>query len=105
MKFTEESLERAVIELFETEDYNHQNGMYIHKEISDVLLREDIRTFLRDRYSDDEITINEIESIIREMEVLPSSALYDSNKAIIKKSPMVLFSNGITVAKRICLFN
>ncbi|WP_339811532.1 type I restriction endonuclease subunit R [Paenibacillus sp. FSL R7-0163] len=85
MKFTEESLERAVIELFETEDYNHQNGMYIHKEISDVLLREDIRTFLRDRYSDDEITINEIESIIREMEVLPSSALYDSNKAIIKK--------------------
>lgn len=85
MKFTEESLERAVIELFETEDYNHQNGMYIHKEMSEVLLRDDIKTYLLDRYSDDEITNNEIESIIREMEVLPSSALYESNKAIIKK--------------------
>ncbi|WP_413375573.1 type I restriction endonuclease subunit R [Paenibacillus taichungensis] len=84
MKFTEESLERAVIELFESEDYKHQNGMCIHKEISDVLLRDDIKTYLLDRYSDDEITNNEIDSIIREMEVLPSSALYDSNKAIIK---------------------
>jgi type I restriction enzyme R subunit len=84
MKFTEESLEQAVIELFEAEKYQHQNGMHIHKELSDVLLREDIKTFLLDRYSDDDITGNEIESIIRFMEVMPSSALYDSNKAIIK---------------------
>ena len=52
--------------------------------MSDVLLRGDIKAFLRNRYSDDDITTNEIESIIRQMEVLPSSALYDSNKAIIK---------------------
>ncbi|OMD93541.1 type I restriction endonuclease subunit R [Paenibacillus odorifer] len=84
MKFTEESLEQAVIELFEAENYQHQDGRYIHKEMSDVLLRDDIKTFLRNRYLDDEITVNEIESIIRLMEVLPSSALYDSNKAIIK---------------------
>ncbi|OKP97653.1 type I restriction endonuclease subunit R [Paenibacillus sp. P46E] len=84
MKFTEESLERAVIELFETEDYKHKNGMYIHKEMSDVLLRDDTKAYLFDRYSDDDITNNEIEGIIRQMEVLPSSALYDSNKAIIK---------------------
>jgi len=84
MKFTEEALEQAVIELFEAEHYEHQNGMYVHKEMSDVLLREDINTFLRNRYSDDDITDVEINSIIRKMEVLPSSALYDSNKAIIK---------------------
>jgi type I restriction enzyme R subunit len=84
MKFTEESLEQAVIELFKAENYQHQNGKYIHKEISDVLLREDIKIFLLNRYSDDDITTNEIDSIIRHMEVLPSSALYNSNKAIMK---------------------
>lgn len=84
MKFTEESLEQAVIELFEVENYQHQNGMHIHKEMSDVLLRDDIKAFLLNRYSDYDITGNEIERIIRRMEVLPSSALYDSNKVIIK---------------------
>jgi type I restriction enzyme, R subunit len=84
MKFTEQSLEQAVIELFKTEDYQHQNGIYINKEMSDVLLRGDIKTFLLNRYSDDDITTNEIDSIVRQMEVLPSSALYDSNKAIMK---------------------
>ena len=84
MKFTEESLEQAVIELFEAENYQHKNGMYIHKEMSDVLLRDDIKVFLSNRYFSDDITVNEIKTIIRQMEVLPSSALYDSNKTIIK---------------------
>jgi type I restriction enzyme R subunit len=84
MKFTEEALEKAVIQLFEAENYTHKNGMHIHKEISDVLLRDDIKAYLRNRYTSDDITANEIESIIRQMDVLPSSALYDSNKAIIK---------------------
>ncbi|MDA2323952.1 type I restriction endonuclease subunit R [Bacillus cereus group sp. Bc177] len=84
MKFTEASLEQAVIELFETEQYQHQNGAHIYREMTDVLLRNDMRVFLRERYSNVEITENEIESIIRQMEALPSSALYDSNKTIIK---------------------
>ncbi|PIE92126.1 type I restriction endonuclease [Bacillus fungorum] len=84
MKFTEPSLEQAIIELFEAEQYQHQNGAHIHREMTDVLLRNDMRVFLRARYSNVGITENEIESIIRQMEALPSSALYDSNKTIIK---------------------
>jgi len=84
MKFTEQSLEQSVLELFEAENYQYENGRNIHKEIKDVLFRGDIKTFLLNQYSDNEITTNEIESIIRQMEVLPSSALYDSNKAIMK---------------------
>ena len=84
MKFTEESLEQAVIELFVSENYQHQNGIHIHKEINDVLLRDDLKAYLLNRYSDDDITLNEIESIVRKMEVLPASTLYESNKAIIK---------------------
>lgn len=94
MKFTEGDLESAVIELLQAEDYVHKNGMYIHKEISDVLLRDDLRLFLRSRYADEEITKNEIEGIIRKLDVLPSSALYDSNKAIIK-----MISDGFIIKR------
>ncbi len=84
MKFSENALEQAVISLFEAENYQHQNGSHIHKEISDVLLFDDIKTYLHNRYIDELITNIEIENIIRQMEVLPSSALYNSNKAIVK---------------------
>lgn len=84
MKFTEETLEQAIIELFEAENYQHLNGIHIHKEMSDVLLRDDLSAYLRTQYRNEDITENEIKSIIRSFDVLPSSALYDSNKAIIK---------------------
>ena len=84
MKFTEETLEQAVIELFEAEQIQHCNGMYIHKEISDVLLRDDLKQFLFNQYAQDDITLNEVESIIRKLDLYPSSALYESNKAILK---------------------
>lgn len=84
MKFNEETLEQAIIELFEAENYQHVNGIHIHKEMSDVLLRDDLKAFLLNRYSHENITIGEINGIIRKLEVLPSSALYDSNKAVMK---------------------
>lgn len=84
MRFTEEKLEKAVIELFESEHYTHISGEHIHKELPDVLLRDDLKQYLMNRYSDEDITLNEINSIIRKLELFPSSALYDSNKAVIK---------------------
>lgn len=91
MKFNEETLELAVIELFEAENIPHQNGKFIHKEMSDVLLRDDLRAFLFNQYSNDDITLNEINSIIRKLEVFPSSVLYDSNRQIMK-----LVADGFT---------
>ena len=87
MKFTEETLELAILELFETEQITHHNGLHIHKEISEVLLKEDLKLFLLNQYED--ITLNEIATIIRQLETYPSSTLYDSNKAI-----MQLIANG-----------
>ena len=91
MKFNEETLELAVIELFEGENIPHQNGKFIHKEMSDVLLRDDLRAFLFNQYSNDDITLNEVNSIIRKLEVFPSSVLYDSNRQIMK-----LVADGFT---------
>lgn len=84
MSFTEEKLEQAVIELFKAEDYKHLTGEEIHKELPDVLLRDDLRQYLLNRYSSEDITLNEIDTIIRKLELYPSSALYESNKEIIK---------------------
>ncbi|MEO8085461.1 MAG: type I restriction endonuclease subunit R [Bacteroidota bacterium] len=84
MKFSEASLEHAVIELFTAEQIPHCHGEAIHKEISDVLLRDDLRQFLLTRYASENITISEVESIIRQLDLYPSSALYESNKAIMK---------------------
>jgi type I restriction enzyme, R subunit len=84
MTFTEQSLEHALIELFQSEGYTHVNGTYVHKELSDVLLREDLKQFLLNQYGGEDITLNEIAAIIRKLELYSSSALYDSNKAILK---------------------
>ena len=84
MKFTEAKLEKAVIELFEEEGYTYQSGEDIHKEMSEVLLKKDLKQYLLTKYSKEKITLNEVESIIRKLELLPSSALYESNKKIIK---------------------
>ncbi len=46
MKFTEEKLEQTVIELFEAENYKNLSGEQIHKEMSEVLLRDDLKQYL-----------------------------------------------------------
>lgn len=89
MKFTEPILEQAIIELFEQEGYPHVNGTTLNRSKSDVLIEADLREFLQSQYSKEEITTNEIDQIIRQLENYPSSDLYESNKQI-----MELISNG-----------
>ena len=45
--FNEHSLEMAIIELFTQQGYSYQSGETIHKELSEVLLRDDLRMFLQ----------------------------------------------------------
>ena len=94
MKFNEDTLEKAVIELLEAQQIPHVHGETIHKEMSDVLIREDLKNFLLNQYSDDDITLNEIDGIIRQLDLYPSSALYESNKAIMK-----LIADGFTLKR------
>lgn len=68
MKFTEERLEEAIIELLTEEKIPHVLGAEIMREPSDVLIKEDLQTYLPERYEDDEITIQEVDNIIRQLE-------------------------------------
>ena len=75
VKFTENKLENAIIHLFKLSNYNYIRGEDINRDITDVLVKSDLEKFLSEKYKHEEITEYEVESIIRSLEILPSSAL------------------------------
>ena len=58
--FNEHALEMAIMELFQNEGYIYTNGEEVHKEVSEVLLRDDLRMYLRSRYAVQGITNVEV---------------------------------------------
>jgi len=93
MKFTEQKLETAIIELLGEQGYPHVLGEAIDlsacdaqagRQPQDVLIKDDLRTFLSKQYAEDGITRGEIETILRQLEAYPAGDLYESNKAIMR---------------------
>ena len=77
--FNEHALEIGIMELFEQQGYSYQNGETIHKELSDVLLRDDLKLYLMDRYSDEGITALEIERVMAKLTADNGAPLYQQN--------------------------
>ncbi|SGZ02090.1 type I restriction endonuclease subunit R [Moritella viscosa] len=84
MKFTEAKLEQAIIELLGEQGYPHLSGSELTRDNSEVLIKDDLYAFLAKRYQHAGITEGEINSVIRQLETLPASDLYDSNKTFCK---------------------
>lgn len=84
MKFTEAQLESAIIELLGEQGFPYVPGGDIERDKSEVLIKTDLRQFLFEKYAEDNITSGEIDSIIKQIESLPASDLYDSNKIFCK---------------------
>ncbi|WP_299014523.1 type I restriction endonuclease subunit R [uncultured Polaribacter sp.] len=84
MKFTEYQLEKAFIELLQSEEIPHVNGATISRDIQEVLLEEDLKTFLLSKYQTEKLTAVEVERIVRQLKTYSASDLYESNKAIMK---------------------
>lgn len=90
--FTEAKLEQAIIDLLgEHQDaqgktyYPHHLGDSIPRSSnSDVLIEADLRAYLAHHYQADGITENEITRILKQLESLPASDLYASNKTFCK---------------------
>lgn len=76
MKFTEEKLERAFTELLGQEGFPHHLGITITRKPEEVLIYEDLQTFLLTQYAGQGITVNEIKSIILQLKSLSASDLY-----------------------------
>ena len=83
MKYTESKLEQAFIHLLKTERYTYVSGQNIQRSNNqEVLIKEDLRKFLLNRYPDLEDL--ELETIINELAFQSASNLYESNKYICK---------------------
>ena len=77
--FNEHALEMSIMALFRQEGYIYTNGEEIHKEVSDVLLRDDLRAYLRGRYGEAGITPLEIERAVAKLTANVGFSLYENN--------------------------
>ncbi len=84
MKFTEAKLEQAFIELLGNEDYPHYLGNAIARADDEVLIEEDLKNYLLNRYKKEQLTETETQSIILRLKTLSSADLYESNKKIMR---------------------
>ena len=80
--FKEHSLEMAIMELFEQQGYEYRNGETIHKELSEVLLLDDLRMYLADRYATEGITPLEIDRAIARLTTDNGASLYEQNALV-----------------------
>ena len=77
--FNEHTLEMAIMELFEQQGYSYVNGETIHKEQTEVLLRDDLRMYLMDRYADEGITPLEVGRVMAKLTADNGAPLYEQN--------------------------
>ena len=84
MKFTEEKLETAFIELLGNENFPHHLGLTIARAVDEVLIEEDLLNYLSAKYESKHLTRTEAKSIVLQLKTLPSSDLYESNKTILR---------------------
>jgi type I restriction enzyme R subunit len=81
MKFTENKLEQTFIDLLAQEGYQHHLGIEIARSLDEVLIIDDLKSFLSSKYAAQGISETEIKTIILQLKSLSSSDLYDSNRA------------------------
>lgn len=79
-KFTEAELETAIIEIFEQQGYNYVPGKNIHRKYDDILLIDDLKAYISDRYASESISDSEMKKIINQIALIPSTPLYNGNR-------------------------
>jgi len=84
MKFTEEKLEKAFIELLGIENFSHHLGTSITRAEDEVLIEVDLLNYLLSKYESKQLTVTEAKSIALQLKTLPASDLYESNKTILR---------------------
>jgi len=84
MKFTEAQLEAAIIELLGEQGYPYVAGNDITRAPNEVLIKADLRAYLAEKYANENITVGELDSIVKQLEMLAATDLYESNKTFCK---------------------
>ena len=92
-KFNESELEGAVIELFRKEGYTHIDGK-IFQNVTEVLLLDDLRQFILNRYVAENLTEVELQKIINKISLINSTPLYAGNR-----EAFFLINEGFTLQR------
>jgi len=71
------------MQLFKDEGYTYVSGDQIHRERTEVLLIDDLKQYLYNRYAKDGITPSEVDGIILSLRNI-SGTIYEANKAVYK---------------------
>lgn len=79
--FNEHALEMSIMKLFEEQGYTYVSGNSISRPLGEVIIEDDLRQYLKEKYKKDEITDSEIDSIILFMRAV-SGTLYETNKVV-----------------------
>ena len=78
--FNESQLEQSIIALLQEQGYAYAKGEDIPRDLDEVVLHEDLAEYLRNRYKNDGITEQEVESAIRVIKQTTGGTLYAENK-------------------------
>lgn len=81
--FNEQALEMSVMDFLQDEGYAYVCGNKIHRERTEVLLVDDLKQYLLNRYAKEGITPSEIDGIILKLRNI-SGTIYEANKAVYK---------------------
>lgn len=77
--FNESQLEQSIISLLQEQGYDYAKGEDIARDLDEVVLRDDLATYLRNRYKNDSITDTEVEAAIRVITQKQGGTLYAEN--------------------------
>lgn len=78
-KFNEAQLEQAFVELFKQENYDYVHGENIVRDTRDIILYDDLRSFLKSKHANDAITEDEINRAIAKIETSEGGGVYAEN--------------------------
>lgn len=79
-KFTEDELEKAIIELFSNLGYTYLHGESIHRHFEEVLISDDLRDYIQKKYESYNLSDVEIQKILNRLNLIPSTPLYIGNR-------------------------
>ena len=85
MSFSEANLENLIIDMIKDKNYTYVHGDSLEREYTDVILEDDLKRFLSERYKANGITSNEINQINMSLKSVSANPLYDANKTVFKR--------------------
>ncbi len=95
LHFNEAQLEVSIIQLFLEQHYDYRPGETIaRKDKTEVLQKDDLRAYLKERYASEAITDREVDNAIRRIEQTTGGTLYDENRDFIE-----LLMNGFSMKR------